>query len=54
VRGDGILILISVNVGSITTVEYKLIVKCFAQLPSAPRHRPVRVGHLDLVLVKNA
>jgi len=51
VRGDGILILISVNVGSITTVDY--IVKCFAQLPSAPRHRPVRMGHLDLVLVKN-
>jgi len=35
VRGGGILIIISMNVCSMTTVQYS-IVKCFAQLTSTP------------------
>jgi len=42
--GDGTLIIISMNVSSMTTVKDSTV-KCFAQLPSTPltrqEHRPV-------------
>jgi len=40
VRGDGILIIISMAVSSITTVKDSTVrPKCFAQLPSTPLTR---------------